>query len=591
MKRARMLARDLHDDRSGAVLIWVSVMILVIFGFVALAIDGARYLNLNSNMQQIADAAALAGAKELDGSISAMKNATKVAKDYLKNSPNWSDIDRDAGVTTDILTVNFYAAPPDPNGTSTPLPDTREGNQQASYIEVITRPRGLNTTFAVTMGNDEAYADARAVARVGYSVCKPIQSFMCNPWETTEAATDLGKASNFKEPNVDVGDMFLLQAGSSNGPGDWGYISPLVDTNAAASQLELENFWSGASSPTCQPVAVGKQLGPITDPGNDAGRKSVAGMNVRFDVPNTANGAIDNVRAPVVIDGYVINGSPSANSCASTTPASPVFPTYTTSTSQVLKSNGKCCDTITNHDTKTCSFAQVSSANTTGYRNYCNARAASATVPSAPNCKGANTTCSTSGDNCASLTTGTYRIGSCPLPRDPDFGPTATGGIMKGGGADLDDLRAYWSNHHSTGFPSGVTTRYGIYQKELENMASAGAGYFDVQGAGSNAIEPFSTLPRLTNPSSCQKSNIGGVDRRLISVAIVDCNYWGINGKSNRLPTITKNAVFFMTEPATDAYQTGVANADIGRIYGEFVGAYDVNMSGGSVFQQVELVR
>ena len=48
--------KRLSADEGGAVLVWVSAMIFVIFAFVGLAIDGARLYNLNSNLQEIADA-------------------------------------------------------------------------------------------------------------------------------------------------------------------------------------------------------------------------------------------------------------------------------------------------------------------------------------------------------------------------------------------------------------------------------------------------------------------------------------------------------------------------------------------------------
>ena len=84
---ARRTLSDLHRDTRGAVLLWVSVLLLIIFGFIGLAIDGARLLNLNSNLQEIADAAALAGAKELDGSSDAITRARNAALNYLSKQP------------------------------------------------------------------------------------------------------------------------------------------------------------------------------------------------------------------------------------------------------------------------------------------------------------------------------------------------------------------------------------------------------------------------------------------------------------------------------------------------------------------------
>ena len=68
MTQRRMTLRQLHRDEDGSVLIWSTLVIFIIIGMVGLGVDGARILNLNSNLQEIADAAAIAGAQKLDGS-------------------------------------------------------------------------------------------------------------------------------------------------------------------------------------------------------------------------------------------------------------------------------------------------------------------------------------------------------------------------------------------------------------------------------------------------------------------------------------------------------------------------------------------
>lgn len=94
MYRVRQLISDFQQDSSGAAIIWATTVMMVIVALVGLAIDGARYMNLNSNLQEIADGAALAGAAELDGSADAITRATDAALHYLDNNPNWSDIAR-----------------------------------------------------------------------------------------------------------------------------------------------------------------------------------------------------------------------------------------------------------------------------------------------------------------------------------------------------------------------------------------------------------------------------------------------------------------------------------------------------------------
>src|SRR5258708_31793960 len=55
-----------RNDTSGIVLPYVAVMLHVIVGLSLLALDGARFMSLQTQMQPAADAIALAGARELN---------------------------------------------------------------------------------------------------------------------------------------------------------------------------------------------------------------------------------------------------------------------------------------------------------------------------------------------------------------------------------------------------------------------------------------------------------------------------------------------------------------------------------------------
>ena len=52
--------RDLRDNEDGAVLIYVTMISVVLLGMGVLAIDAARLFDLNTQLQNAADAAALA---------------------------------------------------------------------------------------------------------------------------------------------------------------------------------------------------------------------------------------------------------------------------------------------------------------------------------------------------------------------------------------------------------------------------------------------------------------------------------------------------------------------------------------------------
>jgi Flp pilus assembly protein TadG len=77
--------RSIHsfwNDTSGLMLPYITLMLPVLVGLGLLALDGARFMSLQTQMQAAADALALAGARELNQqsgaqtrAISAMANA------------------------------------------------------------------------------------------------------------------------------------------------------------------------------------------------------------------------------------------------------------------------------------------------------------------------------------------------------------------------------------------------------------------------------------------------------------------------------------------------------------------------------------
>src|SRR5262245_53987846 len=66
LQKGTQLARAFWDDTTGVTLPYVTIMLLVIVGLSVLALDGARLMSLQTQLQNGADALALAGAAELD---------------------------------------------------------------------------------------------------------------------------------------------------------------------------------------------------------------------------------------------------------------------------------------------------------------------------------------------------------------------------------------------------------------------------------------------------------------------------------------------------------------------------------------------
>lgn len=75
------LLRRLWRDERGVILPYVTIMLVVFVGTAALALDGARYMSLQSQMQKAADALAVAGAAELDR----LTNSTTRARNAINN--------------------------------------------------------------------------------------------------------------------------------------------------------------------------------------------------------------------------------------------------------------------------------------------------------------------------------------------------------------------------------------------------------------------------------------------------------------------------------------------------------------------------
>ena len=85
-----LIARLRRDER-GSIIIQATLTIIVIMGMVGLALDGARLFMVNNDLQDLADAAALAGAAKLDGTAGASQRADAAAR-TLNNNVRWWDV-------------------------------------------------------------------------------------------------------------------------------------------------------------------------------------------------------------------------------------------------------------------------------------------------------------------------------------------------------------------------------------------------------------------------------------------------------------------------------------------------------------------
>jgi len=444
---ARILGR-LRKDEDGHVLIYFTVMLPVIVGMIGLALDGGALFHLHSDLQELADASALAGAAELDGSNDAITRATDRAQNLLSNDPHWSNTALNAS-GVQITTPTFY---------STLNPDTVTTDPtQASYIKVTTITREVKPAFVpltaamLALGaTSNGQTSASAVAGSATVACNVQPLMLCNPYEGT---------SDF---NATAGQLFAFkQKGSTGGfsPGDFGLVDPPGVNSSGAKTIR--NLLAATTPNFCYVNKISPRPGQTVQDVQNA-------INVRFDMtPNGNTSGMDQTPAPNVIKGIMNDPTKPQDACnfnkyqPDSWPSSP-SPTYTQYT-----------------------------PNTAAY------------------------------------------------PSDTDM--TAYGSLNIGSTMDMTAANAYWNYHHGANWPSGMT-RFQAYCQEL--------------GLGSDCLGSNSRptwVPNTeANAPQCAPVSTGDYKRRLISVAIVNCQANNVQGNSQTDLQSNSYGVFFVTNPSPD---------------------------------------
>lgn len=172
----------------GVVMIVLGVMLVVLIGFAGLAIDLGRTYLVRTELQNAADAAALAGAKQLNqtatGMSSAVAYATAMAAQHTFN------FGKKVISPTAVLDITFGKCPEEVSvcdwQSQTPTLDPVGRN----FIKVDIRSRSLATFFAGVLGAATTKTFGLAVA--GYSLVNLTPFGICaidpnNPTATTTA--------------------------------------------------------------------------------------------------------------------------------------------------------------------------------------------------------------------------------------------------------------------------------------------------------------------------------------------------------------------------------------------------------------------
>jgi Flp pilus assembly protein TadG len=280
------LLSRLDKDERGTILVQFTVYLVAVFGFIGLTLDGGRYLLLHNSLQDLSDAAALAGAAKLDGTSGAIARATAAAQAMADNNPpRWYDV----GGSTSIGTPVFY---------SSLNPDTATtSDKDAKYIKVTTDVTAAGVskvvpTFLIAVGAVSQPASAAAMAKATGSQCFATSMMLCNPSEPRTGST--GDTSSFDPP---VGAEFIFSVAGNTGAFSPGVFNLLDTPEGSGSDVEIKKFLSQQTPQFCFTGGTSPAQGQKTN-------ATIVGINVRFDQqPNGNTSGLDLTPAPIKISG------------------------------------------------------------------------------------------------------------------------------------------------------------------------------------------------------------------------------------------------------------------------------------------------
>ncbi len=600
IKRAFRSVITFRYDTCGIILPYVALLLTVLIGISALAIDIGRQMSLQTQMQSIADALALAGARELNQQSGAQTRATNAITNIVSNGLTG------LGYSGAIAhSVAFYSALP---AASSGFAGTVSASDiTTKFVGVTVTPVTIGKTITI-VGTPTLTAGGQAIAGfTAQAFCDIPPVFICNPYETSGMSeSDATAALRTNLALATVQRQQLRLDPTKTGPGQFGYLVPPDNCNGASC---LETWIAEAKPQTCyQTSSVSLNTGfksSVTD-----------AFNVRFDmyVGNLKNNSSDPNYAPAVNvrKGYQTTG-------AVCSPAQP-NPYYTTKPNFSLSVIPDATLTPVTGDTdntnKTCKkipnpcvlknvqpnvitqvkiwLAQgaplITGTNIptdppTTVQTACNATDAT-TVPacsSTTNGAGANTLILsqpvTGKQTAVPLTIGWPTSG---LPMDTNL----VGNSITFGNGQWD-CADYWKvNHPGVAAPSGCSspaattiTRYNVYRSEIDNGLHTAFSWPGSRTAGGESGAPL-CAPAGVDASPTQ------TDRRLIFAAVINCLAQGPfppGANAINIP-VAGFGKFFMTQPVGADPNTPSA------LLGEMSGLVGLN-DNVKILNQVQLYR
>ncbi|MBW0144059.1 pilus assembly protein TadG-related protein [Sphingomicrobium clamense] len=511
-----MMARwELVWNEEGAIAPTLAVSLFGLLAAGGIAFDYARMASLDTELQNAADQAALAAATQLDGVDYACSRAKAAArrlvenKSYLSNDGGttrlWIDETFDgSGAVNSALTyavddcaatanITFYESYNTATDTYGAVATTDE---TANVVEVTVGGRSVNFALTpVVAAVSSGDLSGTALASISSAICKTPPVMLCNPQEPA------GNTNDLLPYNPAHGVGLRLVTGDATVPGNFGWLEAQIGNGA--------NALKGALGYNTPPGVCQNTSGVTTKPGMTT--SVLSSLNTRHDVfangsncPNTPGG----VCSPAVNTRKDLTCVSNASGCTGNKgfedfiPFDPLFGDHDGDTStpdqqMALPSDGSL------------------DPEAMGYpHDFCH--------------------------------TGKFGVHSCDIEGTGQWDRDAYFRVNYG-----------WNNAQwkaAMGWTAGdpLPRRYDVYRWEIDNPTHMNGtdnfGIDHAQQVGTGNNRAFSR-PADGVPGVDIDEDTGQPDRRVIAVAVLNCQSLDVKGKSVDVPVATWINVF-LVEPS-----------------------------------------
>jgi hypothetical protein len=286
LQRAAKTVLGFLRNQSGSIMIYTGAFMAIGVGGAALSIDVGRIVLLRTQMQNRADAGALAGAAQLDAFPGAIERAGIVISEAMTA---YTSAAADQGELA-VWYSEFYEAAADKISRGAVTTD----DGKARFAEVVMERRTLSFFYGPALnlltgqGTDsQTFLDARAVGMSDPFICKMQPLMICNPFDDgIEATVD----PDIRDPAYVGYGLRIKQSGQTGAwqPGNFGLLDLPEDANYGAGGANAVQAALETEDPLgCYAIAT-----LDTAPGNKT-QKVRDGVNVRWYGPNVAPNVIN----------------------------------------------------------------------------------------------------------------------------------------------------------------------------------------------------------------------------------------------------------------------------------------------------------